>query len=352
MPTVIHSKASYVDRLFDVETAASRATDQALSSLAGFGTAARRSGTAAAVERLIAAAPNVDWGRAHLPVPVRRAAGSSALAEAELDDTVIGLGTTAVRLHASTVARPAQAAIWAAFLTLLGPAATGPAALAARQRARIARLRAAGGRDDSVIVELEAELASLRETATPVSFRREQATCDLGFGHELRGSGDSLAAAIEMYEEVLAHRAPRLGDEHPAVTAVSLRLASARVATTELEAAPGTGAAKVLRSALVTADRVRPTIDRVLGVASGSGLAVRRLEGLARLGLGDPERAQRIFECVLQFETTRNDAVQWDGSGDTLVLLARAMDAAGDRSGAARVARDAGERLRPQARNT
>jgi len=317
---------------------------EGLSALSGRRPAEQQQAAQCAVNLLATRAWPADWRSAGLPEaelaqPAQR--GTVPLHH----KAVVRLARTAMQLSVSGLPSIQRSPRWANLRQFF--AAVGGAPCRDLQRLEEYELSArvrAGEASAEVVDGLQRALRTHRELDGEDAYLTGLARTNLATAYRMRGSGQDLAEAVALTERESLARAARYGRSHP-VTLVARSVHARALISLADVAADVSIRHRLAGTALAEVNEVRTARDRLFGSTSEMAIRSRRYEGHALLLLDQPERARACLELTLAMETDRYGGPTGPDSGLTVLYLARAHLALGNRRLAARLAADAASRL-------
>ncbi|HXW45518.1 MAG TPA: hypothetical protein VEL03_12070 [Streptosporangiaceae bacterium] len=329
---------------------------EGLSVLSGRRPAVQRRAGEYAVSLLTAHAWPADWQSAGLPAPALPAPATAlpapALAEPAQGSSVplwhravVRLARTAMQLYLRglpSVQRPPR---WADMRQFFGGVTGAPCQDLQRLEEYWLTSRVQAGDAPAQVVDgLQRALRTHNELDGDDAYLTGLARTNLAFAYRIRGHGQDLARAVTLTERESRARAARYGASHP-VTLVARSLHARALLSLAHAAADTSSRHRFAEAALAEVNEVRAARDRVFGSTSEMAIRSRRHEGHALLLLDQPDRARDCLELTLAMETERYGGPTGQDSGLTVLYLARAHLALGNRELAAQLAAEAASRL-------
>ncbi|HET9895676.1 MAG TPA: hypothetical protein VFQ44_12175 [Streptosporangiaceae bacterium] len=315
---------------------------EALHALSRRGPADRLRAADHAISLLIRHAEPTDWHRAGLPVlaagPVAAADAAPMAGTVQVSAVgVLHLVRTTMTLYCSAlpaVERPGRWARLVRFLAGVVPAAD-PLLRRSLTTVLFGRMQV-GDVSQEIVDGLLRDYDWRRDAYGRDAYLTSLARTNLSIAYCQRSTGTDLAEATRYCREELDARARRYGPRHPFTLVARNRLAQCLLTQAEMTHDEQEQRA-LAGQAYAEASRARAARDQQYGVTSSSATLSRRYQGHALLLLGSPGDLKRAHACLryaLAFESARNDNAEWQGSGETHLLLARVCVALGDHSAA------------------
>lgn len=307
---------------------------EALHVLSRRGPADRLRAAEHAVSLLIRHAEPADWRRAGLPVPAATTDPAATAGAIQVSTpAALDLARTAMTLYCSTLPAVERPRMWARLVSFFAEVAPSAEPLLHRSQTAVlfGRMQV-NDVPDEVVDGLLRDYEWRRDTYGRDAYLTSLARTNLSIAYSQRGTTTDLTEAARLCREEIGIRTRRYGPQHPFTLVARNRLAFCLLAQAEMTHDSHERRA-LAGQAYTEAGRARAARDRQYGLTSSSATLSRRYQGYALLLLGGPDDLKRARACLryaLAFETARNDNTEWQGSGETHLLLARVCLALGD----------------------